>query len=103
LKPCASDRTWLPRDALDGKPSLRIVCALHIFGKVFPFETDRTYIGNRGEFFDATAGAVVDACGDTLGFVGDGFLAFIVTAMEVIQSEGRNELALSVFSGKIER
>jgi len=35
----------------------------------------KAYIDNLNDFFDATAGAVADAGGDILGFIGDGFLA----------------------------
>lgn len=35
----------------------------------------QTYVDSLNEFFDATAGAVADAGGDILGFIGDGFLA----------------------------
>jgi adenylate cyclase len=35
----------------------------------------QAYIDNLNGFFDATAGAVADAGGEILGFIGDGFLA----------------------------
>lgn len=53
------------------------------------------YIDNLNEFFDATAGAVADAGGEILSFIGDGFLAVFPCERNQKESADACKLALS--------
>ncbi len=55
----------------------------------------QTYIDNLNTFFDATAGAVADAGGEILSFVGDGFLAIFPSGRNQKESAESCKLALS--------
>jgi adenylate cyclase len=55
----------------------------------------QTYIDNLNAFFDATAGAVADAGGEILSFVGDGFLAIFPSGRNQKESAEACKLALS--------
>jgi adenylate cyclase len=53
------------------------------------------YIDNLNAFFDATAGAVADAGGEILSFIGDGFLAIFPSGRNQKESSEACKLALS--------
>jgi adenylate cyclase len=55
----------------------------------------QSYIDNLNSFFDATAGAVADAGGEILSFVGDGFLAIFPCGRNQKDSGDACKLALS--------
>jgi adenylate cyclase len=55
----------------------------------------QAYIDNLDTFFDATAGAVADAGGDILSFIGDGFLAIFPCGRNHKESHDSCHLALS--------
>ena len=55
----------------------------------------QTYIDNLNGFFDATAGAVADAGGEILSFIGDGFLAIFPSGRNQKESSEACKLALS--------
>jgi adenylate cyclase len=55
----------------------------------------QTYIDNLNSFFDATAGLVVDAGGEILSFIGDGFLAVFPCERNQKDSNKACKLALS--------
>jgi adenylate cyclase len=55
----------------------------------------QTYIDNLNGFFDATAGAVADAGGEILSFIGDGFLAIFPCERTQKDSSEACKLALS--------
>ncbi len=55
----------------------------------------QAYIDNLDTFFDATAGAVADAGGDILSFIGDGFLAIFPCGRNHKESQEACRLALS--------
>jgi adenylate cyclase len=55
----------------------------------------QTYIDNLNSFFDATAGVVVDAGGEILSFIGDGFLAVFPCERNRKDSAEACKLALS--------
>jgi len=55
----------------------------------------QTYIDNLNAFFDATAGAVADAGGEILSFIGDGFLAIFPCERNQKESAEACKLALS--------
>jgi adenylate cyclase len=55
----------------------------------------QAYIDNLNAFFDATAGAVADAGGEILSFMGDGFLAIFPSGRNQKESSEACKLALS--------
>jgi adenylate cyclase len=55
----------------------------------------QAYIDNLNDFFDATAGAVADAGGEILSFIGDGFLAIYPCERNQRESSDACKLALS--------
>lgn len=55
----------------------------------------QAYIDNLNAFFDATAGAVADAGGEILSFIGDGFLAIFPCERNQSESSQACKLALS--------
>jgi adenylate cyclase len=55
----------------------------------------QVYIDNLNDFFDATAGAVADAGGEILSFIGDGFLAIFPCERHHKESSEACKLALS--------
>ena len=55
----------------------------------------QSYIDNLNGFFDATAGAVADAGGEILSFLGDGFLAIFPCGRNQKESSEACKLALS--------
>jgi adenylate cyclase len=55
----------------------------------------QSYIDNLNAFFDATAGAVADAGGEILSFIGDGFLAVFPCERNQKESSEACKLALS--------
>jgi adenylate cyclase len=55
----------------------------------------QVYIDNLNAFFDATAGAVADAGGEILSFMGDGFLAIFPCGRNHRESSEACKLALS--------
>jgi len=55
----------------------------------------QTYIDNLNLFFDSTAGAVADAGGEILSFIGDGFLAIFPSGRNQKESSEACKLALS--------
>ena len=55
----------------------------------------QSYIDSLNGFFDATAGAVADAGGEILSFIGDGFLAIFPSGRNQKESSEACKLALS--------
>jgi adenylate cyclase len=55
----------------------------------------QTYIDNLNSFFDNVSGAVADAGGEILGFVGDGFLAIFPCGRNQKESNEACQLALA--------
>src|SRR4029453_3445487 len=55
----------------------------------------QSYIDNLNSFFDATAGAVADAGGEILSFLGDGFLGIFPCERRHKESSEACKLALS--------
>ncbi len=55
----------------------------------------QTYIDNLNAFFDATAGAVADAGGEILSFLGDGFLAIFPSGRNQKETSEACKLAFS--------
>ncbi|MGH6932906.1 MAG: adenylate/guanylate cyclase domain-containing protein, partial [Dongiaceae bacterium] len=55
----------------------------------------QAYIDNLNSFFDATAGAIADAGGEILSFIGDGFLAIFPCGRNQKDSSEACKLALS--------
>jgi len=55
----------------------------------------QSYIDNLNAFFDATAGAVADAGGEILSFLGDGFLAIFPSGRNQKETSEACKLALS--------
>jgi adenylate cyclase len=55
----------------------------------------QSYIDNLNGFFDSTAGAVADAGGEILSFIGDGFLAIFPSGRNHKESSEACKLALS--------
>ena len=55
----------------------------------------QNYIDSLNGFFDATAGAVADAGGEILSFIGDGFLAIFPSGRNQKESSEACKLALS--------
>jgi adenylate cyclase len=63
----------------------------------------QAYIDNLDEFFDATAGAVADAGGEILSFLGDGFLAIFPSGRNHKESSEACKLALSAALEAVDR
>src|SRR5258708_8875356 len=55
----------------------------------------QSYIDNLNSFFDATAGAVADAGGEILSFIGDGFLSVFPCERNQRESAKACQLAFS--------
>lgn len=63
----------------------------------------QAYIDNLNLFFDATAGAVADAGGEILSFIGDGFLAIFPSGRNQKESSEACKLALSAALEAVDR
>jgi len=63
----------------------------------------QAYIDNLNLFFDATAGAVADAGGEILSFIGDGFLAVFPSGRNQKESSDACKLALSAAIEAVDR